>query len=57
MVSLTERRLTHLDTTMAALPTDQRPLPTVTVYDELLARRRDPDTAIPVPCPQAGEVS
>lgn len=41
VVSLTERRLGDPTATIAALPADTRPLPTVEAYDELLARRRD----------------
>lgn len=44
VVSLTERRLADPTATIAALPADTRPLPTVEAYDELLARRRDPAT-------------
>lgn len=40
VVSLTQRRLADPDATIAALPADRRPLPTVTGYDELLSRRR-----------------
>jgi transposase len=40
VVSLTQRRLADPQATIAALPPDGRPLPTVTGYDELLARRR-----------------
>lgn len=39
VVSLTERRLTEPAAVIAGLPPDARPLPTVTAYDELLARR------------------
>lgn len=56
VVSLTERRLTDPDATIASLPVDRRPLPSVTAYDELLARRRDPHTPADR-SPQAGEVS
>lgn len=42
VVSLTERRLADPTATIAALPADTRPLPSVEAYDELLARRRDP---------------
>ena len=42
VTSLTERRLADPDATIAALPADQRPLPTVAGYDELLARRTVP---------------
>lgn len=44
VVSLTERRLGDPAATIATLPADTRPLPTVAAYDELLARRRDPAT-------------
>ncbi|MCD2191793.1 IS21 family transposase [Actinomycetospora endophytica] len=40
VVSLTERRLADPQATIAALPADQRPLPTVAGYDQLLARRQ-----------------
>lgn len=39
VVSLTQRRLADPDATIAALPPDRRPLPTVDAYDELLTRR------------------
>lgn len=45
VVSLTERRLGDPGATIAALPADTRPLPNVTAYDELLARRREHPTA------------
>jgi hypothetical protein len=41
VVSLAERRLADPTATIAALPADTRPLPTVNAYDELLARRRE----------------
>ena len=46
VVSLTERRLLDPASVIAGLPADPRPLPTVTAYDELLARRpaSDQDT-------------
>ena len=37
VVSLTERHLADPTSTIAALPADTRPLPTVNAYDELLA--------------------
>ena len=39
VVSLTERRLTDPAAVIAGLPPDNRPLPQVTAYDELLPRR------------------
>jgi hypothetical protein len=39
VVSLTQRRLGDPEATIATLPSDRRPLPTVSVYDELLTRR------------------
>lgn len=39
VVSLTERRLADPTAVIAGLPADPRPLPSVTAYDELLARR------------------
>jgi hypothetical protein len=39
VVSLTERRLAEPAPVIAGLPPDSRPLPSVTAYDELLARR------------------
>jgi len=39
VVSLTERRLADPTAVIAGLPADPRPLPSVTGYDELLARR------------------
>jgi hypothetical protein len=39
VVSLTQRRLGDPEATIAALPPDRRPLPTVSAYDELLTRR------------------
>lgn len=40
VISLTQRRLADPEATIAALPPDRRPLPTVAAYDELLQRRR-----------------
>jgi hypothetical protein len=40
VVSLTERRLSDPAAVIAGLPLDQRPLPTVNAYDELLGRRK-----------------
>jgi hypothetical protein len=45
VVSLTERRLTEPAAVITGLPPDSRPLPTVTAYDELLARRPARDDA------------
>ena len=42
VVSLTERRLAEPEAVIAGLPPDARPLPSVTAYDELLARRPTP---------------
>jgi transposase len=39
VVSLTERRLGDPASVIAGLPPDERPLPSVSAYDELLARR------------------
>jgi hypothetical protein len=39
VVSLTQRRLMDPAAVIADLPQDKRPLPTVTIYDELLAKR------------------
>lgn len=39
VISLTERRLAEPAAVIAGLPPDQRPLPSVAAYDELLARR------------------
>ncbi|MCI2424158.1 hypothetical protein MOQ72_42870 [Saccharopolyspora sp. K220] len=58
VVSLTERRLADPQATVAALPSDARPLPSVEAYDELLARRRPlPTASASSPSPTAGEVS
>lgn len=40
VVSLTQRRLTDPAAVIAGLPPDTRPIPSVTVYDELLPRQR-----------------
>jgi hypothetical protein len=40
VVSLTQRRLSDPAAVIAGLPLDQRPLPTVNAYDELLGRRK-----------------
>ncbi|MCD2191005.1 IS21 family transposase [Actinomycetospora soli] len=45
VVSLTERRLADPGATVASLPADTRPLPTVAAYDELLARRSPTGTS------------
>jgi hypothetical protein len=42
VVSLTQRRLMDPAAVIAGLPQDKRPLPTVNVYDELLAKRSTP---------------
>lgn len=42
VVSLTQRRLMDPAAVIAGLPQDRRPLPTVSVYDELLAKRTKP---------------
>ncbi|MGM1063116.1 hypothetical protein [Saccharothrix sp. Mg75] len=48
VVSLTGCRLADPTATIAALPADIRPLPSVDAHDELLARRRDPHpTTVP----------
>ena len=39
VVSLTQRRLAEPAAVIAGLPPDQRPMPSITAYDELLARR------------------
>lgn len=39
VVSLTQRRLADPAAVIAGLPSDQRPLPSVAGYDELLTRR------------------
>jgi len=45
VVSLTERRLADPAAVIAGLPADERPVPSVHAYDELLARRTPPTTA------------
>ncbi|MFB9821952.1 IS21 family transposase [Arthrobacter ramosus] len=46
VVSLTQRRLMDPAAVIAGLPQDARPLPSVSVYDELLAKRnKHPDNA------------
>lgn len=42
VISLTERRLAEPAAVIAGLPPDARPLPSVSAYDELLARRPTP---------------
>jgi hypothetical protein len=42
VVSLTQRRLADPEATIAALPPDRRPPPTVSAYDDLLTRRSAP---------------
>jgi len=41
VVSLTQRRLMSPDAVIAGLPPDSRPLPSVSAYDELLAKRTE----------------
>ncbi len=41
VVSLTQRRLMDPATVIAGLPPDKRPLPTISAYDELLAKRTE----------------
>lgn len=41
VVSLTQRRLMDPDAVIAGLPPDTRPLPSVSAYDELLAKRTE----------------
>jgi len=58
VVSLTERRLGDPGAVIAGLPTDERPLPSVSAYDELLARRRTTPTDAPsASSASKGEVS
>lgn len=45
VVSLTQRRLLDPAAVIAGLPQDQRPLPSVNVYDELLAKRTKPSVS------------
>ena len=45
VVSLTQRRLTDPAAVIAGLPPDSRPLPSVSAYDELLAKRTHPAQA------------
>jgi transposase len=52
VISLTERRLTG-----PVLPPDQRPLPSVAAYDQLLPRRAAQNRAPPHASPSQGEVS
>jgi len=54
VVSLTERRLADPASVIAGLPADERPVPSVHAYDELLARRAPPTAA---PAASKGEVS
>lgn len=44
VVSLTQRRLADPAAVIAGLPADTRPVPSVSAYDELLARRTQPDS-------------
>jgi hypothetical protein len=54
VISLTERRLADPAAVIAGLPADNRPLPTVGHYDELLTRRHpQADTSVA----NTGEVS
>lgn len=48
VVSLTQRRLTDPAAVIAGLPADTRPVPSVDVYDELLARRTPPPADPPL---------
>jgi hypothetical protein len=57
VVSLTERRLSDPAAVIAGLPPDQRPLPTVNAYDELLGRRKRTAPQAEQPTARAGEVS
>jgi transposase len=57
VVSLTERRLSDPAAVIAGLPLDQRPLPTVNAYDELLGRRKRTAPQAEQPTARAGEVS
>ncbi|MEC3853948.1 IS21 family transposase, partial [Paenarthrobacter ureafaciens] len=41
VVSLTQRRLMDPAAVIAGLPPDNRPLPTISAYDELLAKRTE----------------
>lgn len=45
VVSLTQRRLMDPAAVIAGLPTDTRPLPSISGYDELLAKRTQPAQA------------
>jgi transposase len=56
VVSLTQRRLTDPAAVIAGLPPDSRPLPTVSAYDELLARRVTCGPS-PVPATEESHVS
>lgn len=58
VISLTERRLADPGATIASLPADTRPIPSVGAYDELLSRRREshPPAASVSPA-SSGEVS
>jgi len=53
-VSLTERRLADPAAVIAGLPPDERPVPSVHAYDELLARRTPATAALTA---SKGEVS
>ena len=57
VVSLTQRRLGDPEATIAALPPDTRPLPTVTAYDELLGRRKTAAAPSEQTPARTGEVS
>ncbi len=54
VVSLTERRLADPAAVIAGLPADERPVPSVHAYDELLARRTPPTDPLTA---STGEVS
>lgn len=45
VVSLTQRRLMDPAAVIAGLPADSRPTPSVSAYDELLAKRAQPNSA------------
>lgn len=55
VASLTERRLADPTAVIAGLPSDARPAPTVTAYDELLTRRRTPPTTATAPAQASSE--
>ncbi len=57
VVSLTERRLTDPEAVIAGLPPDPRPLPSVSAYDELLARRAAANPTTEPAATSKGQVS